>query len=240
MADKGLVVITGASSGIGEATAKAFHAAGYPLLLLARRLDRMQALKLSNTLCVAADVTDIEAMRAAITAGEAKFGPVDTLINNAGVMLLGKAEAQPLEHWQRMVNVNITGLLNATHLVLDGMVTRNRGTVVNIGSVAGRKTGATAAVYNATKFGVHAMSEAMREQLAPSNVRVIVIAPGIVKTELVDHNTDDIKGGYQGVWDQIGEMISADDIAKSILWTCQQPQHICIREVVLASTKQQR
>ena len=135
-----LVVITGASSGIGKATALRFSKAGYALLLLARRIDKLEELNLPNTLCRKVDVTDLASFQAAVSEAEAKFGPVDLLVNNAGIMLLGNAITQNPIEWQQMLNVNVMGVLNGVKVVLEGMVKRNNGTIVNISSIAGRKT----------------------------------------------------------------------------------------------------
>ena len=153
---KSLVVITGASSGIGAAMAKSFSAAGHPLLLLARRVEAMQALELPNSLSISVDVTDAAAIKTAITQAEAQFGPVGCLINNAGVMLLGQIDVQDPNEWSRMLNINVMGVLNGIHAVLADMKARKTGTIINISSVAGRKTFPNHAAYCATKFAVHA------------------------------------------------------------------------------------
>ncbi|MGL5038008.1 MAG: SDR family oxidoreductase, partial [Aeromonas sp.] len=137
---KSLVVITGASAGIGAAIARAFSAAGHPLLLLARRIEPMLALNLPHALCISVDVTDTAAMKAAVLQAEAKFGPVGGLVNNAGVMLLGQADVQDPAEWQQMLNINVMGVLNGVHAVLAGMKERRSGTIINISSIAGRKT----------------------------------------------------------------------------------------------------
>jgi NADP-dependent 3-hydroxy acid dehydrogenase YdfG len=138
--NKPLIIVTGASSGIGEAVARLFSAQGHPLLLLARRVERLLALGLPATLCKGVDVTDREALLAAVKEAEAQYGPADAIVNNAGVMLLGDTATQAPEQWERMLDVNVKGLLNGIHAVLGGMIERNHGTVINVGSVAGRKT----------------------------------------------------------------------------------------------------
>jgi NADP-dependent 3-hydroxy acid dehydrogenase YdfG len=237
---KPLIVITGASSGIGEATAKAFAAQGYPLLLLARRIEKLKALSLANTICAEVDVTDREAFAKAVQAAEEKFGEVDALINNAGVMLLGSVSQQDPAEWQRMMDVNVTGVLNGIHAVLPKMVARQSGTIINISSVAGRKTFPNHVVYCGTKFAVHAISENLREEVASKNVRVITIAPGAVETELLGHTTDTaVKSGYENWKKDMGGVLSAESIAQTILFAYQQPQSVCIREIVLTATKQE-
>lgn len=239
---KPLIIITGASSGIGEACARLFAAAGHPLLLLARRLERMQALGLPNTLCRAVDIRDRQAFADAVKEAEERFGPADALINNAGVMLLGQLHEQDPEQWERMLDINVKGLLNGIHVLAGGMVERKHGTLINVSSVAGRKTFPNHVAYVGTKFAVHGISENLREELSPHNVRVVTIAPGAVETELLGHTTDEgIKQGYEA-WkreDMGGQVLQADDVAAAIAYAYQQPQYVCIREIVLAATRQQ-
>ncbi len=240
MNNKKLVVITGASSGIGAATAKAFANAGYPQLLLARRVDRMEAMNLPNAICKAVDVLDVEAMRAAIAEAEEKHGKVDCLVNNAGIMLNGKAHAQDPDTWQRMLDVNIRGVLNGIHLVLADMVERETGTIINMGSIAGRKTFPDHTVYCGTKFAVHAMTENIREEVSGSNVRLITIAPGMVYTELLDHGCEEeARKGWMDYAEQIGGALDPESIAQTVLFSYQMPQNVCVREVVICPTGQE-
>ncbi|WP_075989953.1 SDR family oxidoreductase [Vibrio fluvialis] len=237
---KKLVVITGASSGIGEAIARRLSAEGHPLLLLARRVERLEALNLPNTLCARVDVTEQASFEAAIANAEAEFGPADALINNAGVMLLGQIDTQDVSEWKRMFDVNVLGLLNGMQAVLAPMKARNTGTIINISSIAGKKTFPDHAAYCGTKFAVHAISENVREEVAASNVRVTTIAPGAVETELVSHITSDaIKTGYDAWKQEMGGVLDADDVARAVVFAYQQPQNVCIREIALAPTKQQ-
>jgi NADP-dependent 3-hydroxy acid dehydrogenase YdfG len=238
---KPLVVITGASSGIGLATAKLLSNEGHSLLLLARRTEPMKQLNLPNTLCKSVDVTDRTAFVDAVREAEQQFGPVDALVNNAGVMLLGAMATQSPEEWERMLDINIKGLLNGIHAVTAGMVDRKQGTIINISSIAGRKTFPNHVAYVGTKFAVHGISENLREELSPHGVRVITIAPGAVETALLSHTTDEnIKSGYQA-WkqDMGGVVLSAEDVANTIRFAYAQPQNVCIREIVLAATRQQ-
>ncbi|EGQ7841073.1 SDR family oxidoreductase [Vibrio alginolyticus] len=237
---KKLIVITGASSGIGEAIARHFSEQGHALLLLARRVERLEALNLPNTLCEKVDVTDKSSFEAAIEKAEALYGPVDALVNNAGVMLLGQIDTQEASEWKRMFDVNVIGLLNGMQSVLAPMKARNSGTIINISSIAGKKTFPDHAAYCGTKFAVHAISENVREEVASSNVRVTTIAPGAVETELLSHTTSqDIKDGYDAWKVDMGGVLAADDIARAVLFAYQQPQGVCVREIALAPTKQQ-
>ncbi|MCV6611196.1 MAG: SDR family oxidoreductase [Amphritea sp.] len=235
-----LIAITGASSGIGAAMAIAFSAAGHPLLLLSRNTAEMEAMELPDTLCKAVDVTDREAVIAAVAEAEAQFGAVDCFINNAGMMLLGDMHTQSPAEWQQMFDVNVMGLLNGIHSVLPAMRERKGGTIINVSSIAGKKTFPNHVAYCGTKFAVHAMSENLREEVADDSVRVITIAPGAVETNLLSHTTSDaIKAGYEEWKESMGGVISADDIARSTLFVYQQPQNVCIRELVVAATRQQ-
>jgi len=237
---KKLVVITGVSSGIGETLAKEMSALGHPLLLIARRLEKIEALALPNAICAQVDVTDKAAFNDAVNSAVAKFGPVDLLVNNAGVMQLGQIDTQDAAEWKTMYDVNVLGLLNGMQSVLSDMKQRKSGTIVNVSSIAGRKTFGEHAAYCGTKFAVHAISENVREEVAESNVRVITIAPGAVETELLSHTTsDEIIAGYESWKDTMGGVLAPLDIAHAITYAYQQPQNVCIREIVLTATKQQ-
>ncbi|MGR5259965.1 SDR family oxidoreductase [Vibrio astriarenae] len=237
---KKLIVITGASSGIGEAIARRLSEAGHPLLLLARRVERLEALNLPNTLCEKIDVTEQASFEAAIAKAEAKFGPVDGLVNNAGCMLLGQIDTQDASEWKRMFDVNVLGLLNGMQSVLAPMIANNHGTIINISSIAGKKTFPNHAAYCGTKFAVHAISENVREEVAAANVRVTTIAPGAVETELLSHtSSQEIKDGYDAWKEDMGGVLAADDVARAVEFAYSQPQNVCIREIALAPTKQQ-
>ena len=236
---KPLIIITGASSGIGEATARQLSAAGYPLLLLARRIQRLQALALPETLCRQVDVTDAVALQSAVAEAESIYGPADALINNAGVMLLGEMDRQSPAEWQQMLDVNIRGVLNGIHAVLGGMLARRCGTIINVSSIAGRKTFPNHTVYCGSKFAVHAISENLREEVSGHDVRVITIAPGAVETELLSHTTSDaIRSGYEDWKRAMGPVLRAEDVADAIRYAYEAPQSVCIREIVLAATRQ--
>ena len=195
---KPLIVVTGASSGIGESIARHFSEQGHALLLLARRIDKLESLALPNAICRKVDVTDRTALLQVLTEAEKQYGPVDCLVNNAGVMLLGVADQQDPVEWERMVNVNIMGMLNGIHAVLSKMKARKQGTIINISSIAGIKGFPNHMAYCGTKFAVHGLTETLREEVAMDDVRVITVAPGAVETELLNHTTsDDIKAGYK-------------------------------------------
>jgi len=237
---KKLIVITGASSGIGEAIARRLSDDGHPLLLLARRVERLEALNLPNTLCAKVDVTDKTSFEQAIAKAENVYGPADGIVNNAGMMLLGQLDTQDASEWKTMFDVNVIGVMNGMQAVLSPMKARNSGTIINISSIAGRKTFGNHAAYCGTKFAVHAITENVREEVAASNVRVTTIAPGAVETELLSHTTsDDIKAGYEEWKDGMGGALVPDDIARAVSFAMAQPQGVCIREIVLAATRQE-
>lgn len=236
---KPLAVITGASSGIGAAIARHLSDAGHPLLLLARRADRLEALGLPNTICRSVDVTDTAALTAAIDEAEAAYGPVDLLVNNAGAMLLGALDVQDPTEWQRMFSVNVLALLGATQVVLRGMKARNGGTILNVSSVAGKKTFPNHAAYVGSKFAVTGITENLREEVADSGVRVMAIYPGAVETELLSHTTDkDIVDGYEDWKTSMGGVLAADDIARAATFMYAQPQSVNIRDITIAATRQ--
>ncbi len=237
---KPLTLITGASSGIGEAAARAFAAAGHPLLLVARRLDRMEALRLPDTICRAVDVTDRPALAAAVAEAEARFGPVDCVINNAGVARLGNVLEQDPREWDEMIAINATGVMNVLHAVMAGMAERRRGTIINMSSIAGRKVYPDHTVYCGTKYFVHAVSESIRGQLAPFDVRVMVISPGIVETEVLDHVTDETTlRNYRANKARIGGGISAESVAAAMLFAYELPQNVLIQEICMTPTRQE-
>lgn len=237
---KKLVVVTGASSGIGMEFAKRFSKEGHPVLLLARRREAMEQLNLPNCLCRSVDVTDLAAMQAAIREAEGLYGKTDLLINCAGLMLLGYPAEQDFEEWSRMVDVNVKGVLAGAKVVLQDMMDRNEGTILNISSIAGRKTFDKHSVYCGTKYAVHAITESMRREVAGSNVRMIVIAPGVVETPLLSHTSNqEIKDDYN-LWKQsIGGGLEPARIADCAWFAYQMPQDVCVREIVIAKTKQE-
>ncbi|MCD7107932.1 SDR family oxidoreductase [Rhizobium sp. DKSPLA3] len=239
MDHKPLIAITGASSGIGEAVARAFSAAGHPLLLMARRLDRLEALALPRTVLRKVDVRDRASLAAAVRDAEADYGPVDLMFANAGIARLGDIATQPPEEWDEMIDINTKGVMNSVHAVLTGMVARRQGTLVMMSSIAGRKVYPDHTVYCGTKFFVHAVSESLRAYLAPHNVRVVVVSPGIVDTEVLDHVNDSrTLENYKSNKAAIGGGISADIVAGLILDAYALPQRAIVQEIVITPTQQ--
>lgn len=239
-----LIVITGASSGFGYEMAKIFNKKGYSLLLLARREDRLKEicneLNSEQVMYAKVDVADLNSFKQAVEAAESKFGPVDLLVNNAGTMLLGDVITQEPNEWQTMIDVNITGVLNGMKIVAEGMKLRNHGTIINVSSIAGVKAFANHAAYSATKFGVHGMTETVRQELATANVRVSTISPGASETELLGHTTSqDIKDGY-AQWKETMGGSSMDPVlvAESVAYMYELPQNVNIRELQIAPTMQ--
>lgn len=239
-----LIVITGASSGFGYEMAKLFNNKGYSLLLLARREDRLkeitEELNSENVMYTKVDVTDFDSMQTAVTAAEAKFGPVDLLVNNAGTMLLGDVLNQDRNEWQTMLDVNVTGVLNGIQIVAPQMKAAKTGTIINVSSLAGVKTFGNHAAYSASKFGVHGITETVRQELSPFNVRVATISPGAAETELLSHTSSQkIRDGYVE-WKQTmgGSSMDPKAVANSVLYMYELPQNVNIRELQIAPTMQ--
>ncbi len=237
---KKLVVITGASSGFGKEMAKQFSEAGYPLLLLARRVDLLEKMGLPNTMCKQVDVTNKEEFEAAVRSAEEKYGKTDLLVNNAGVMLLGNLETQDAKEWQQMLDVNVMGVMNGMQIVMNDMKERESGTIVNLSSIAGVKPFGNHAAYCASKYGVVGLSEVARMELSSHNVRVMRVCPGAVDTELLSHTTSDsIKDGYMEWKASTGVgAIKVEDVAKTIKFAYELPQGVNLREIQIADTKQ--
>ncbi|VDG24942.1 SDR family oxidoreductase [Lactiplantibacillus mudanjiangensis] len=238
---KSLIVITGASSGFGAAMAKLFNANDYPLLLLGRRVEKIEALNLTGDVMIKkADVTDQVQLGSAIKAAEAKYGPTDLLINNAGLMLLGNVWQQSPTEWQTMLDTNVMGVLNGMQLVLPQMTERHHGTIINISSIAGYKAFQNHAAYVASKFGVHGLSETVRQEVADKQVRVMLVAPGAAETELLTHVTDDHALTEYEAWKETmgGLTLDPKHVAETVKFMYEMPQEVNIREVDIAATRQ--
>ena len=244
--DGRVAAVTGASSGIGEATALALARAGAAVALGARRADRIEAVakKIEDeggrAVAIEVDVADEAAARSFIEQTRDQLGGLHSLVNNAGVMLLGPVEGADLDEWRRMIDVNVLGLLYCTHAALPIMREAGGGDIVNVSSVAGRTAAAGAGVYNFTKFGVTGFSEALRQEALHSEVRVTCVEPGFVATELQGHNKNPM------VIEQMDKMLEqmkpldAKDIANAIVYAVQQPEHVSINEVLVRPTGQAR
>ena len=239
MADKPLVMITGAGSGIGKATALAFAEAGHGLLLLGRRIEPLRALGLANALCISADVRDRDAVAAAIGEGEAQYGPVDCLINNAGIAKLAKLEDQEPEEWRDLIDINCTGVLNCMHAVMPAMKARRHGTIINVSSIAGRKSYPSHDVYCGTKFFLHAVSEGARRNMAPYDVRVIVVSPGLTESEIDKTMLNEAAREFWSKGKKAVGAIAAEDVAKTILFAYQMPQNVILQELTITPTRQE-
>ncbi|HVF02018.1 MAG TPA: SDR family NAD(P)-dependent oxidoreductase [Rubrobacteraceae bacterium] len=242
--DGKVAVITGASSGIGEATAEALAAEGAAVVVAARREDRLNDLvgriegDGGRVLPVACDVTDEEQAHALIQRAKDELGSVDILVNNAGVMQLSKIEKGLSDEWRTMFDVNVMGLLYVTDAAVQAMKEQGSGYVVNISSVAGRKTRPGVGVYSGTKFAVNAISEALRQELIEDNVRVTMIEPGAVETELPNHITDEeAKEGIDALY-QLDDILQVEDIANAIVYCVTQPARVSINELLIRPTQQ--
>jgi len=244
-----VALITGASSGIGAATAEALAGLGATVTLAARRTDRIEELAAKiradggTALAITADVTDEAAARGCVERTVTEFGRLDTLVNNAGTMLLGPAVGAPLEEWERMVRLNLLGTMYCTHAALPrlldaaGSSPRRAADLVNVSSVAGRFPRSGSSGYNATKFGVTGFSEAIRQEVTKRHVRVSVLEPGAVETELVSHNRPEIQERHQTRFADITKM-TATDIADTIAFIVTRPWYMSVNEVVLRPTEQ--
>jgi NADP-dependent 3-hydroxy acid dehydrogenase YdfG len=240
-----VIAVTGASSGIGEATALACARAGAAVSLAARRSERIEELAAringdgGRALAIATDVGEEQQARAFVERTHAELGRLDVLVNNAGVMLLGPIESAPTEEWRRMIDANVFGVLYCTHAALPLMRAQGSGHIVNVSSVAGRIARAGSGVYNLTKFGVGAFSESLRQEGVALGVRVTTIEPGAVATELPGHNRPEVREqmakNFAGV-----TPLEAEDIARAVLYAISQPANVSINEVLVRPSGQVR
>ncbi len=245
-----VALVTGASSGIGEATAMALAEQGAAVALVARRHDRLEGLAAriggqnGRALAIEADVSDQEQAQRAVEQVVAELGRLDTVVNNAGVMLLGPAVGAPLEEWQRMLDVNLAGLLYCAHAALPHLLhaaeagPRQVADLINISSVAGRVARSGSGVYNLTKHGVGAFSESLRQEVTKRHVRVSLIEPGAVSTELASHNRPEV---LEVIGKRFADMerLEASDIADAITYVVTRPRHVAINEVLIRPTEQE-
>jgi NADP-dependent 3-hydroxy acid dehydrogenase YdfG len=244
-----VALVTGASSGIGAAAAISLAAQGAAVAVAARRKDLLEELAQrlrgqgGTVLVLETDVTDEQEATGAIERTVAELGRLDTLVNNAGVMLLGPAVGSPLSEWQRMVDLNVLGLLYCAHAALPHLIKaagggpRQVADMVNISSVAGRHARSGSGVYNLTKFGVGAFSESLRQELAGKHVRVSLVEPGATATELAGHNRPEILESLRG---QFGQRMEAEDIADAITYIVTRPAHVAVNEMLIRPTEQER
>lgn len=246
-----VALVTGASSGIGEATAVALAAEGAAVAIAARRKERLEELARriedggARALVVETDVTVEAETRAMVERTVGELGRLDTLVNNAGVMLLGPILDAPTDEWRRMVNLNILGLLYCTHAALPHLLEaartgpRNVADIVNVSSVAGRVARLGTGVYNATKWGVGAFSESLRQEVTERHVRVTIVEPGAVITELATHLRPEILEQHARNFDRV-ERLRAEDIADAVAYCVTRPRHIALNEVLVRPTEQVR
>ena len=242
-----VALVTGASSGIGEATALKLAELGASVALVARRRDRIEALSArigDRALPIEADVSSQEQAEAAVERAVSELGRLDTLVNNAGVMLLGPVQDAPLEEWERMLGINVAGLLYCAHAALPHLLKaaedapRHVADVVNISSVAGRVARLGSGVYNLTKHGVGAFSESLRQEVTQRHVRVSLVEPGAVSTELSSHNRPEIREQIAQRFEQI-ERLEPADIADAIAYIVTRPRHVAVNEILIRPTEQQ-
>lgn len=240
-----VALVTGASSGIGAATARALADEGASVALAARREERLAELageiedEGGEALVVPTDATDDEQVRGMVEETVEELGGLDVLVNNAGVMLLEPVATADPDDWQQMLDLNVQGLMVASQAALGHMQEQGEGDIVNISSIAGRKAYAGSSGYNASKFGVTAFSESLREEVVDSDIRVTTIEPGVVDTELAEHIPDeDQKEMIEGMMNEM-EPLRPEDVARSIRFAVSQPSHVDINELLIRPTRQE-
>jgi NADP-dependent 3-hydroxy acid dehydrogenase YdfG len=239
-----VVVITGGSSGLGEATARLLSAQGATVVLGARRVERLRSLadeltgRGGKALAVATDVTDRGQVKGLVDAAVEAYGRIDVMINNAGLMPQAPLERLKVDEWDRMIDVNIKGVLYGIAAALPHMRRRKAGHIVNVSSVAGHKVGPGFTVYAATKHAVRALSEGLRQEMKPYNIRTTVISPGAVATELPDSVTEpDVAEGIRKFYEE--NAIPADSFARAVAFAMSQPEDVDINEILFRPTRQE-
>ena len=241
-----VALVTGASSGIGDATARTLAKAGARVAIAARRADRLDALaheisKMGgDVLSIAADLAKEEQNRRIVSKTEAHFGRLDILVNNAGVMLLSPVDVASADDWRRMLELNVLGLMVSTQAALPGMRQRRGGHIVNISSTAGRIANANVSGYSASKFGVVAFSESLRKEVYKDNIRVSVIEPGAVATELREHIPHAATKQALDAWAEAMRQLQPEDVANAVLYCVTQPDHVNVNEILIRPTDQER
>jgi NADP-dependent 3-hydroxy acid dehydrogenase YdfG len=241
-----VALVTGASSGFGEAVALGLAKAGAKVALAARREDRLRDLAARITAkggeahVIVADFTDEAQAQRAVRETETAFGRLDILINNAGVMYLEPVATADLGRWRSMLELNVLGLIAATQAALPGMTARKDGHIVNIASTAGHVSNPLAAAYSATKFGVIGFSESLRKEVHKDNIRVTVISPGMAATELRDHIAVEAIQTTLNNNAAAMRQLTAEDVADAILYAVSRPPHVTINEILMRSTDQER
>ncbi|ADR24337.1 oxidoreductase, short chain dehydrogenase/reductase family protein [Mycoplasma leachii PG50] len=236
---KPLVVITGASSGIGLACAKYFSKKGFPLLILARRKEILDNLNLPNTLTAKVDVRNFEELNQAVKKAEKVYGPVNLLINNAGIMPMNQYIDQSLEDKYNTLDINVKGVINGMDAVLPSMLKQNHGTIVNISSVAGRYTYADHSIYNGSKFAVNAITEQVRRELSDTNIRFSLIEPAIVDTNLLSTTKNQkILNSYISRKNSLNGGLKPEQLAEVIYYIYSLPQDVVIPELMISHTNQ--
>ncbi|MFN7384986.1 MAG: SDR family NAD(P)-dependent oxidoreductase [Dolichospermum sp.] len=241
-----VAIITGASSGIGEATAIALAAEGAKVVIAARRVERLEAVAKQiidhggQALSIVSDITDEAQAQNVIQKAHTEFGHIDILVNNAGISFPGRIENADPSNWRKMIDINVLALMYTTHIALPIFKAQKSGHIVNISSVAGRIARAGMAGYNVTKWGVNAFSEALRQEVCQDNIRVTIIEPGLVETEIDQHITDVVAKQEIEARRKAITPLQSEDIAAAIVYAVSQPQHVNVNEILIRPTQQDR
>ncbi|MFD0857204.1 SDR family NAD(P)-dependent oxidoreductase [Actinomadura adrarensis] len=238
--DGKVALVTGASSGIGEATALALSKEGARVAVGARRGDRLRSLAgkaAGEVLTIDLDVTDQESARASVAAAVERFGGLDILVNNAGVMLSGPIAGADTAEWRRMVETNLLGSMYMVHAALPHLLD-SQGTILQVSSTSGRAASANSGVYAATKFGIAAFSESLRQEVTAQGVRVVVLGPGFVDTELASHITDPAMQATAQKMAESMRTLRPEDVAQAVMYAVSQPEHVAVNEILIRPTDQ--